>query len=341
MKESLDNLLAGKHLSEDEADALLVKLAGQEISPLVTSAVVAALRTKGETPEEVRGLARALRRLARRPAISDAAPLVDVVGTGGDGSGSFNISTGVALLCAAMGHRVTKHGSRAASSKSGSADMLEELGLVLPLGPVDASRCLEATGFTFLFAPEYHPAMRAVAEVRKTLGVRTVFNILGPLVNPCEPEYNVIGAYGVEVARLMAHAISGLRIKRTYVIHGEPGWDEATPCGPFTVFDVTPGEVREETRDPADYGFGRCKPDDLAGGDAAENAAALKRVFEGERGAHRDALVLGAALVEEVTGRADSAEAARAAGERAIDEGHAREVLAGLARFSQESSRAS
>jgi anthranilate phosphoribosyltransferase len=219
--------------------------------------------------------------------------------------------------------------------------MLEELGLELPLGPVDASRCLEATGFTFLFAPEYHPAMRAVAEVRKTLGVRTVFNILGPLVNPCEPEYNVIGAYSKDVARLMAHAISGLRIKRTFVIHGEPGWDEATPCGPFTVFDVTPGAVREETRDPADYGFEPCKPEDLAGGDAAENAAALKRVFEGERGAHRDALVLGAALVEEVTGRADAPEACRAAAESAIDDGRARGVLEGLARFSKEDSRAS
>lgn len=341
MNATLDRLLDGHHLTEEEADELLVALAGDSISPLLSSAVLAALRAKGETASEVRGLARALRRLARRPAIARSGPLVDVVGTGGDGSHSLNLSTGTALLAAAMGIPVAKHGNRAVSSQSGAADVLEALGLALPHDELTAARCLEATGFTFLFAPYYHPAMKAVSEVRRALGVRTVFNILGPLVNPAEPSHALIGAYAPEVARLMAEALSGMPIERAFVVHGTPGWDEATPCGPFLLFDVRPNAVRMETRDPLDYGVARSAPQALRGGDAAHNAAALRAAFTpGARGAHRDALVLGAALVAQLTGLEDDPRRAAGRARTALDDGRALHTLAAIARFGKESADA-
>ena len=195
------------------------------------------------TADEVRGFAKTMRKLARRPILPDGGPLVDMVGTGGDGSGSFNLSTGAALLVAAMGIRVAKHGTSSVSSRSGSADVVRALGLNLPLDETAAGECLAATGFTFFFAPHYHPAMKAVMPIRQALGVRTVFNILGPLSNPAEPPFHLIGAYHVDIAALMADTLAGMPIERAYVVHGEPGWDEATPIGPFTLFDVRPGKV--------------------------------------------------------------------------------------------------
>ena len=187
LRTTLEQLLERRHLSEAQAGTLLVALTDPELSPAVAGAVLAALRSKGVTPDEVRGFANAMRSLARHPHISAGTPTVDIVGTGGDGSGSLNISTGAALLAAACGVRVVKHGNRAISSRSGSADLLEALGLKLPLDEQAAGRCLDATGFTFLFAPHYHPALKALAPVRAALGVRTVFNMLGPLTNPAEP----------------------------------------------------------------------------------------------------------------------------------------------------------
>jgi anthranilate phosphoribosyltransferase len=309
------------------------------MSPVMAGGLLAALRAKGVTPEEVRGFARAMRGLARRPSLPDVSRAVDVVGTGGDASGSFNLSTAAALLVAATGVPVVKHGNRSVSSRSGSADLLECLGLPLPLDEAAAAACLTATGFTFLFAPHYHPAMKQVAPVRRELGVRTVFNLLGPLSNPAEPPFGVIGAYSAEAAKLMAETLAGMPIRRAFVIHGEPGWDEATPVGPFELYDVAPGSVRRELRDARELGMARCTPADLAGGDAAENAAALRAVFEGgDRGAHRDAVVLNAALALEVTGNAPSLEAGVSAAAAAIDRGDAARMLERLAEFGRRKS---
>ncbi|RMF73932.1 MAG: anthranilate phosphoribosyltransferase [Acidobacteria bacterium] len=332
MSALLERLLSGEPLAEAEAETFGTRLARGEIAPVVAAAALAALRVRGETAAELRGLATALRRLARRPAIAPGLRAVDVVGTGGDGSGSLNLSTGVALLVAAIGLPVIKHGNRAISSRSGSADLLEALGLPLPLDERAAAQCLERTGFTFLFAPHYHPAMRQLAALRRELAVRTVFNVLGPLVNPAGPPLGLIGAYSPAAARLMAEAFSGMEIERVFVVHGEPGWDEATPCGPFLLLDVTPGRVREQVRDPAEWDLPRAQPSELAGGDAAANAAALRAVFGGERGAHRDALVLGAALVAELAGLADDPLAARRIAEDALDDGRARSLLDRLGR---------
>ena len=247
LRETLEQLLDRRNLSEAQAAELLVALTDPTLSPALGGALLAGLRAKGVTADEVRGFAKSMRKLARRPILPAGGPLVDMVGTGGDGSGSFNLSTGAALLVAAMGIRVAKHGTSSVSSRSGSADVVRALGLNLPLDETAAGECLAATGFTFFFAPHYHPAMKAVMPIRQALGVRTVFNILGPLSNPAEPPFHLIGAYHVDIAALMADTLAGMPIERAYVVHGEPGWDEATPIGPFTLFDVRPGKVMRTT----------------------------------------------------------------------------------------------
>ena len=334
LREILERLLQRRDLSENEAGQLLVALTDAAVAPAMSGALLAALRSKGITPDEVRGFAGAMRSLARRPQLPPGPPAVDIVGTGGDASGSFNLSTGAALLVAAMGVRVVKHGNRSVSSRSGSADLLEALGLPLPLDEQAAGDCLAATGFTFLFAPHYHPAMKEVAPVRRALGVRTVFNLLGPLTNPAEPPFSLIGAYSADAAKLMAETLAGMPIQRVFVIHGDPGWDEATPVGPFELYDVQPGRVTREVRDPRDLGMARCAPADLAGGDAAHNAVGLRAVFEGrDAGPHRDAIVLNAALALEVTGAVPSAVAGVAAANEAITRGDGARLLERLAAF--------
>lgn len=328
LSEQLDSLLNGESLTEQQAYALMHRLATGDVHAALAGALLSGLRAKGETADEIRGFATAMRELAQGPEIPAGAPTVDTVGTGGDGSGSLNLSTGTGLLAAAAGARVVKHGNRSVSSKSGSADVLECLGIPLPLDATAAIACLEATGFTFLFAPAYHPAMKAIMPVRGALGVRTVFNMLGPLTNPAAPPYNLIGAWSLDAAKLMANALSGMPLKRAFVVHGEPGWDEATPAGSFTLFDVTPGRVREAVRTPEDYGLPRCAPEDLAGGDAEHNAIELQRVFSGDdRGAHRDALLMGTSLLLEVQGSVRNAREGVEKAAAAIDDGDAERFL--------------
>lgn len=327
----LDSLLDGKSLAESQAYELMHKLAEGELPAALAGALLAGLRAKGETADEIRGFATAMRELALHPDIPDGAPTVDTVGTGGDGSGSLNLSTGTGLLAAACGSRVVKHGNRSVSSRSGSADMLECLGVPLPLHEEQAVACLQETGFTFLFAPAYHPAMKAVVPIRGALSVRTVFNILGPLTNPAAPPFQLIGAYSQEAAKLMADTLAGMPLERAFVVHGEPGWDEATPAGQFVLYDVRPGSVTEMTRSPSDYGLATCAPEALKGGDAEHNARELIRVFTGDdKGAHRDALLMGTSLVLEVQGIADGPVDGVQQAAATIDDGRAENFLAGL-----------
>jgi anthranilate phosphoribosyltransferase len=336
LRKALERLLERRDLGEAEAEELLGELTLPETPPAVAGAVLAALRSKGVVAEEVRGFAKAMRRLARRPRLPAGLRAIDVVGTGGDGSGSLNISTGTALLTAACGLPVVKHGNRSVSSRAGSADVLEALGLRMPLDEEAASACLARANFTFLFAPYYHPAMRALAPVRSALGVRTVFNLLGPLTNPAEPPLHVIGAPRLTEAKLIADTLAGMPIERAFVIHGAEGWDEPTPLGPFTLFDVRPGRVDVEVRAPADYGLQRCTSAALAGGDAGHNASALRAVLTGaDRGPHRDCLLLGAALALEVAGAAPTRSAALGQAADAIDTGAAQRVLQAVASFAE------
>ena len=334
LRDTLDRLLERENLSETEASATLLALTDAATTPAMAGAVLAALRAKGVVPDELRGFATSMRTLARRPVLPPGSPLVDMVGTGGDGSGSFNLSTGAALLVAARGIRVAKHGTSSVSSKSGSADVIRALGLPLPLDEKQAGECLAATNFTFFFAPHYHPAMKSIMPVRQALGVRTVFNILGPLLNPAEPPFHLIGAYRLDVAELMAQALSGMNIERAYVVHGDPGWDEATPVGPFSLFDVRPGKVVRTSRNAEEFGLPRCTPEELKGGDAAYNAMHLRAVLEGrDRSAHRNAIVLQAALVLELLGKAVSPREAALKAEDAIEAGAGRILLDKLTAF--------
>ena len=331
-RDLLDRLLERRDLTQPEAEELLGILTDPGTPAAMAGAVLAAMRSKGVVADEVRGFAQAMRRLARRPLLPSGLAAVDVVGTGGDCSGSLNISTGTALLTAACGVPVVKHGNRSISSRAGSADVLEALGLRLPLDEQLAGKYLAACNYTFLFAPHYHPATKAVAAVRAALGVRTIFNILGPLTNPAAPPFHVIGAFSLEVADLIARTLAGMPMERAFVIHGAQGWDEPTPVGPFTLFDVRPGRIERQLRAPEDYGLRRCEPAGLAGGDAQHNARALRAVLEGEeQGPHRDCLLLGAALALEVAGQAANAREAIERAAAAIDSGASARVLATLA----------
>ncbi|MCZ6506122.1 MAG: anthranilate phosphoribosyltransferase [Acidimicrobiia bacterium] len=323
MRDLVENIVSGIDLTEEEAGELLNHLTDPEVDPVLAAAALAGLRTKGETPDELRGFALGLRRLAVRPDIPTDVPAVDVVGTGGDGSGSLNLSTGSALVAAAAGAPVIKHGNRAISSQSGSADVLAALGMSVPWDGAKAGEMFNETGFTFLFAPAYHPAMKSIASVRRALGIRTIFNMAGPLANPARPPFHVIGVFSLDGARMVADTLAGMPIERAFVVHGEPGWDEPTPVGPYQLFEVTPGSVILTVEDPADFGITRCRAEDLLGGEPVFNAAELLKVLNGQTGPHRDALVLGASLALRVTGRAKDPVDGLAKAMAAIDSGRA------------------
>src|ERR1700676_695353 len=225
-RRTLEYLLDGRDLTESQAGDLLGQLTAPDLAPAMAGALLAALRGKGVTSAEVRGFAGAMRTLAVKPALPSAIDAIDIVGTGGDGSGSPNLSTGAALLAAACGLPVVKHGNRSISSRCGSADLIERLGFTLPLDETQAARCFAATGFTFLFAPYFHPAMKTLAPIRAALGIRTVFNLLGPLTNPAAPRFRLIGAYDAATAELIAGTLAGMDIERAWVVHGAAGWGE-------------------------------------------------------------------------------------------------------------------
>ena len=330
----LEKVLGGTDLTEQEAAWMLRAMAGGELPEALAGGLLTALRAKGETAAEIRGAARAMRELAVRPDIPGGEPYVDIVGTGGDSSASLNLSTGSALLAAACGVKIVKHGNRSISSRSGSADVLKALGLPVPLDDRQVGKCLHELGFTFLFAPRHHPAMRNIAPVRGALGVRTLFNILGPLTNPARPPFHVIGAFSEAMAELMAHTLAGMESERSLVVHGAPGWDEPTPVGPFVCFDVRPGSVARVVRDPADYGLSRCTAEALRGGEPEENAGRLRDALcGGDTLAHREALILGAALALEVTGAAVDAGSAVRRARQALEDGSGRRFVEDLQAF--------
>ncbi len=336
LKAIIGKVATGASLSRDEAaDAFGTMMSG-DATPSQIGGLLMALRVRCETVDEITGAVSAMRgRMLRVNAPADA---VDIVGTGGDGSGSLNLSTGAALLAAACGLPVVKHGNRAFSSRSGSADLMEALGFTLPMDEIRAAQCFRATGFTFLFAPYFHPAMGALAPIRAALGIRTVFNLLGPLTNPAGPRYRLIGAYDAATAELMAGSLAGMDIARAWVVHGAAGWDEATPIGPFLAFDVTPDAICRREIDPCEFGLAACGPSELAGGDAAANLAALLDVFAGrDRGAHYAALALQCGLALFIAGRADSIQAGVDTARAAVDSGRAQEWLGALRRFAASS----
>jgi anthranilate phosphoribosyltransferase len=264
--------------------------------------------------------------------------LVDTAGTGGDGAHTINISTAAALVAAAAGAAVAKHGNRAVSSACGSADVLEALGFTLELEPQRIAKSIDELGFGFLFAPSHHPAMRHAAAVRKELATRTVFNVLGPLTNPAGARAQVVGVYSPELVRTIAEVLARLGARRAYVVHGGGGIDELSPVGPNLVAEVVDGRVVERRLDPeAELGIPRCSIDELRGGSPAENAQAIREVFAGRSGGRRDAILLNAAGAIAASGHAADLQEGLEVARRTIDSGAAGERLELLIAFSRES----
>ena len=331
LEDLLGQLMNGESLSEEQSEILMTALAAGSVEPALAGALLVALRMKGESAEEVRGFANGMRRVATEVKLDDSLELIDIVGTGGDGSQSFNISTGSALLSAACGLNVAKHGTRSVSSKSGSADLLEFLGYRFPTGADAVKAEIRENGFSFLFAPNFHPAMKHIAPIRQALKIRTVFNILGPLTNPAKPSFYLLGAFSSEMASLMASSLSGMDIKRAFVVHGLNGWDEPTPASKFELFDVRENTIIHKIIDPEEHGIRTCTENALKGGTSEVNAESLVKVFEGkDNGAHEDALVLNAALALQVSGKVDELTDGIETARETIMNGKAKEFLSRL-----------
>src|SRR5262245_14117201 len=305
-----------------------------DATPAQVGAVLIALRVKGESADEIAGFAEAMREhvVAVRPQRDD---LVDTAGTGGDGARTINISTAAALVAAAAGAGVAKHGNRAVSSSSGSADVLEALGFRLELPPARIERSIDEFGFGFLFAPTHHPAMRHAAPVRRELAARTVFNVLGPLTNPAGARAQVVGVYAPSLVRTIAEVLGQLGAARAFVVHGARGIDELSPAGPNLVCEVVDGQVHEREIDPLELGVPRCDPDELRGGSPEENADAIRAVFDGENGGRRSAVLLNAAGAIAAAGHAHDLREGLGLAEDAVDSGAAAARLEELIRFSQ------
>jgi anthranilate phosphoribosyltransferase len=334
IRQAIERALEGHDLSREEArDAMQAIMLGDATQAQIAGFLVA-LRAKGETADEITGCAEAMRDhvLAVRPQRAD---LVDTAGTGGDGKSTLNISTAAALVAAAAGAGVAKHGNRAASSQTGSADVLEALGFELEVEPDRIALSIDELGFGFMFAQAHHPAMRHAAPVRRELGTRTVFNVLGPLTNPAGARAQVVGVYAPTLVRPIAEALLQLGARRAFVVHGAGGIDELSPVGPSLVCEVVDGGLRERTVEPQELGIARCSVEDLAGGAPVVNAAAIRDVFAGEPGGKRDAILLNAAGAIAAGGHAEDLREGLELARRAVDSGAATARLDELVAFSK------
>lgn len=330
---SIARLVEGLDLAEKEAEEAMATIMEGQATPAQIGAFLAALRLKGETVAEVTGFARAMRARATRLETRHSV-FIDTCGTGGDGAGTFNISTAAALVVAACGLPVAKHGNRSVSSHCGSADVLEALGVAVDLTPERAARCLDEVGLAFLFAPTYHRAMRHAAGPRREIGIRTVFNLLGPLCNPAAAPVQVVGVYDGQLVETVARVLGRLGSRRAFVVHGSDGLDEVTVTGPTLVAELADGAVRTYTFDPKEVGIPYARLADLRGGDAATNAAIIRAVLEGEAGPRRDIVLLNAAFALVAGGLAADVAEGLALAAAAIDTGKARAKLAELVAFS-------
>jgi len=332
---ALQRLLDGHDLTRDGAREVMGGIMRGEATPAQIGGFLIALRVKGETADEIAGCAEAMREhvLVVRPKRDD---LVDTAGTGGDGARTINISTAAALVAAAAGAAVAKHGNRAVSSASGSADVLEALGFRLDQEPDRIARSIDELGFGFLFAPTHHPAMRHAAQVRKELATRTVFNVLGPLTNPAGARAQVVGVYSPELVRTIAEVLARLGARRAFVVHGAGGIDELSPAGPNLVCEVVDGSVRERELDPeAELGVPHAPVEELRGGSPEENAQAIRDVFAGADGGRRSAILLNAAGAIAAGGHSEDLREGLEVAREAIDSGAAAARLDELIAFSR------
>ncbi len=334
MRAVLEKLLRRENLSRDEASALMGAMVSGEVSEPQIAGLLIALRAKGETVEEIAGFVSVLRDKAIRVTPSRDG-LVDTCGTGGDGTHTFNISTAAAIVAASAGVGVAKHGNRALSSKCGSSDVLEALG-IHTVAPERVADVIDRAGIGFMFAPAHHPALKHAAGVRRDLGVRTVFNLLGPLANPAFVKRQLVGVFDPALTETVAHVLASLGSEKVYVVHGSDGSDEVTVAGDTRVTVLDHGHVDTFTFSPESVGIERVNARALTGGTPEENAATIVAILEGARGAKRDAVVLNAGFVIAVAGRADSVADGVAMAAAAIDDGRAKDTLERLRATTRE-----
>ena len=333
IKEAIQALVGGRSLTMDEASVVMTEIMEGNATPAQFGAFVTALRFKGETVEEIAGLARTMRAKALR--VSIVGTVVDTCGTGGDGLGTFNISTAAAFVAAACGLKIAKHGNRAASSQCGSADVLEALGVKIDLNPEGVQECLKRVGIGFMLAPVFHPAMKYAAAPRREVGIRTVFNILGPLTNPANASAQMLGVAEKSLVEKMAIVLKMLGCQHALVVHGEDGLDEITITGKTFVSELKGGNIKNYEIEPEKMGLRRAGLDSLKGGTAKENADLLRGILSGKQGPQRDIVLMNAAAVLVAGDKVTQLEQGIAPASEAIDDGRALRKLEQLVEFSR------
>ncbi len=332
MQELLKKVVEGENLTREEAAYAMDMMLEGKASPVMMSAFLTALRMKGETIDEIVGCTEMMK--SKGGSVKpDTDEYIDFVGTGGDGVNTFNISTTSMFVCAAAGVTVAKHGNRAASSKSGASDLLEALGVNIMLEPKQVEQCIKEIGIGFMNAQKFHKAMKNVAPIRKEIGIRTIFNMLGPLSNPSGATRQVIGVFSRDKVSVFSRVMSAMGVKRAMVVCGCDGMDEITVTGKTYVNEIKDGEIIEYEIDPRDYGIEYAKPEDIKGGDGKENAEIARRIFEGEKGPKRDIVVLNSAAGIYIGGKADTYAEAVEIAKKMIDEGHVMDKVNELVEF--------
>jgi len=333
IKEAIQSLVSGRSLTMEEAASVMEEIMQGEVTPAQFGAFVTALRLKGETVDEIAGLARVMRAKAIRVVTAD--PVIDIVGTGGDNFNTFNISTAAAFVAAGAGLKVAKHGNRAMSSQCGSADVLEALGVRIDLNAEQVQRCIGEVGIGFMFAPAFHPAMKYASAPRREIGIRTIFNILGPLTNPAGASAQVVGVADGALVEKLALVLKSLGCHRALVVHGEDGLDEITVTGKTQVCELKDGDLKSYSISPEDFGLSRASLDSLKGGTLDENAALLRGVLAGTPGPQQDVVLMNAAAGLLAGDRVETLKQGATLAKEVVDGGHALAKLEQLIKFSR------
>jgi len=334
IKERINDIVNGKKLSQEQAEQIFDEIMSGEADDIMKSAFLTALAIKGETIEETTALANIMRKYCQRP--ERKCEVLEIVGTGGDKSNSFNISTTSSFVLSAAGISVAKHGNRAASSKCGAADVIEALGAKIDISPEKSSKILDEIGICFLFAQKYHSAMKHVGGIRKELGFRTIFNLAGPLSNPAFPEYQMLGIYSEDLLEPMAKVLNNLGVKRGMVVYGRDCLDEISLSSETAICEFKGDKMRKYIIRPEQYGFIRCKKSDLSGGNPEENAEITRKILNGEKGAKRDAVVLNSMFAYHIVHPETDINVSRKIIENTIDSGKAAEKLENFIKATQE-----
>ncbi|WHH59600.1 anthranilate phosphoribosyltransferase [Petroclostridium sp. X23] len=335
LRNAIDHLVNGQNLKEQQVIQAMEMIMNGEATSAQIAAFITALRIKGETVEEITGCAKVMRKKAES-IYPELDYYIDTCGTGGDGAHTFNISTAAAFVAAAGGVPVAKHGNRSMSGKSGSADVLEALGVNINLTPPQVKECIEQVGLGFMFAQAFHRSMKYAAGPRKELGIRTIFNVLGPLTNPASAKGQMLGVYDKQLLRPIASVLSNLGVERAMVVHGEDGLDEISLTGRTLVCELKDGEISEYILDPRDYGMALCRPEHLKGGTAQENARIIQDVFEGCEGVQKDVIVLNSAAALYVGKKTSTIQEAIGMADGIIKDGSAKRKLGEFIAFTNK-----